>query len=109
MRKLELCVTGECFLPGYDFQLPLDQGLPPCHSLSPGAQSHSLPGALPGGNRGALGGGLARCPTAQQGAPHSNCPSASMVRMQVLGLVQAFWPWVGGGGAYLPHPHGFLG
>lgn len=66
---------GSALLLGCDFQLPLDQSLPPCHSLSPGAQSHSQPGRLPGGQE-SLGEGLARCPTAQQGAPHCICPSS---------------------------------
>lgn len=92
---------------GYDFQLPLDRGLPPCHPFSPRAQSHSQPGGLLGGQE-SLGEGLAKCHTAQQGAPHFACPS-SRDRDPGPGSCPSLLAMGGGREAYVPQPQRFPG
>lgn len=58
---------------GCDFQRPLHQGLPPSTPSAQEPQPTSK-GCLE--VQGSPGEGLARCPTAQQGAPHGTCPSS---------------------------------
>lgn len=82
-----------------DFQLPPAPSPPVPQPRSP------RPQAAP---RGAWGKDWPGAPLPSRGRPTVPAPILGVGPL-VLGLVQAFWPGVGGGEAYLPHPQRFLG
>lgn len=111
-RSLELCVTGECiFSLAVIVLVPLDQCFPPGHPVSSELKAQGQLEGLPG-REGSLGGQVKGdwqgSTPPSRGRPSVSAPVPEEGTL-VPGLVQAFWPWGGGGGASPPRPQRFLG
>lgn len=97
---------GSVLLLGYDVRLSLDQSpsLPLLQPMNPKPQPAQ---GLRGGDRGALGKDWAGAPLPSRGRPPVTAPLLQ-IGMLLLGLVQAFWPWVREGEPTFPSPRGSL-